>query len=315
MNEANAAIADQDIDGGHWLVAIGDRQMGPYSTMQLALWVKDKRLDDECLAWREGMQSWVPLRAIPDIRHATPVPGEAVHGVAPGDVGVVADFRVMFGLCSSPLDTVASIGKSRLSAMASLLFFVLLLPVTMQRVIGEQDEPLYLLSLATGCVLVLALVFFSMIAFRLAGSPSRHWIDPFLMVAGMVAPMVPACAVVAVLGWTWVLLPGVLAAGMITYMLLVRAFRALPVRGFYVAVLLCASAVWVGDGMFRHGVGAVSALFQKEEGFGVDMGDETDNAGEVSGSEIINQGSTPAKSSTPELTNDLGAEAAKSGRE
>ena len=48
-----------------WHILIDDHQEGPYSYLELS---KDDRLTPETLAWRQGMENWLPIGQIDELK-------------------------------------------------------------------------------------------------------------------------------------------------------------------------------------------------------------------------------------------------------
>lgn len=84
--------------GKIWYISIDGKEEGPYSIRDLKF---DYRVTPDTLAWKEGFESWLPIRDIPELKELfeeeTPVVGEKeekgeVSGTGPQDE-LVLDFH------------------------------------------------------------------------------------------------------------------------------------------------------------------------------------------------------------------------------
>jgi hypothetical protein len=67
-----------------WHVAINDVPVGPIRREDIARKLAAGQIDSESLAWREGMDDWVPICQIPELaRLSVPPPGGGVHAPPP----------------------------------------------------------------------------------------------------------------------------------------------------------------------------------------------------------------------------------------
>jgi len=60
-------IQSQSIMTKEWYIYINDNREGPYSPEELKA---DTRITLNTLAWKPGMNSWLPIREIPELRKA-----------------------------------------------------------------------------------------------------------------------------------------------------------------------------------------------------------------------------------------------------
>ena len=256
--ENGSAHAVEDRDG--WLVTVGDRQLGPYTTRQITAWLASRELDPECLGWRQGMATWVPLKAIPDFRIAPDAPVAAPQHNAPDASGVMADFRAFLRLAASPFDAASTVARTRMAPILTVLVFMGLMPWFMTMLLQAEDARMYVVSLGAAVVVSLGLWLLCGAALWICRAASRRVSDGLTLFAAMALPMVPAFLLAGLLGATWPALPGLFASAIIGHALLARGFRAHPAIGLYAVILLCAGGTWMATAIYGQGVGAVVAL-------------------------------------------------------
>lgn len=54
--------------GKVWFLYIDDHEEGPFSFLELS---RDERLTPETFAWKEGMEEWLPIREIDELKDLT----------------------------------------------------------------------------------------------------------------------------------------------------------------------------------------------------------------------------------------------------
>jgi hypothetical protein len=53
------------MDGHEWFVILKGKREGPFSVPEL---LRQEGVDENTLAWREGMEKWLPIREIPELK-------------------------------------------------------------------------------------------------------------------------------------------------------------------------------------------------------------------------------------------------------
>lgn len=268
-----------------------DGQYGPYRQIDLVQMTRASQIDAESLVWRDGLETWTPMRSVPELAADLPeeVAGEVPKGKAsipPKGYGLVGSVLRFWSALFRPDVRMEGIHDFRRGAWVALPAGWVALAFWMAVRSGLLGEPAGLTALLASLGAVAAGFAGAYGAARFCVRRDHAFRHPLVASGLLVLPWTPGCLLGGVLGLffppaVWIAVPAFLWGGFLLSHYFLAVHKARPGRAGGAAVMALTLA-FVAGGLLEnlllgtgHGLGmggSASVEAEEEERGGPPLG-------------------------------------------